>query len=69
MPKGAAMIQIPTNARQKLAYDHAHQLRRAAFARLFTFWNAKGRPPERAGLKSRIFPESGEVLRPVCGNG
>ncbi|WP_299290399.1 hypothetical protein [uncultured Paracoccus sp.] len=63
------MIQIPTNARQRLAHAEAHRLRRAAFANLFRALKWKGRPQDGTGRKAQVLPLSGEVLRPVCGNG
>lgn len=63
------MIQIPTNARQQLAHAAAHRLRREAFANLFRLLARKSRPQNGTGQKARILPGSGEVLRPVCGNG
>lgn len=63
------MIQIPTNPRQKQAHDAAQRLRREAFARLFCRSTKKAGPANEAGPKILRFPRSGEVLRPVGGNG
>lgn len=68
------MIQIPTNARQQMAHAEAQRLRRQAFANFFTSLKGlavkgKGRPVTGAGLKARFLPRSGEVLRPIGGNG
>lgn len=63
------MIQIPTNARQQLAHAEAHRLRREAFANLFRLLKSKSRSRNGTGRKTCAFPGSGEVLRPVCGNG
>ena len=43
--------------------------RREAFARLFCRSTKKAGPANEAGPKILRFPRSGEVLRPVGGNG
>ena len=63
------MIQIPTNARQQAAFNDAHRLRREAYASLFRAIMKKTGLRKEAGRKVQRFPRSGEILRPVCGNG